>query len=319
MERRGRLRAICVAARRLAGMMRAMKKDSAAVLFAVSSSILGGTAFVASRYAVAESDPVTVAFLRAVGAAGAFAICAWALPGRRSGAIARADLLPILLLGVLMFAVFGWLFATGTRFIPAARAALILSMMPVIALVLAALTGMERLSGRKIAACLLAAGGVAVALGDRAAGGPEAWKGDLVMLLGACIGASHTVISARYLRRYKPMKLTAVQYLAGLAALGAVLVVRGDFSGFGNFSPAGWFAIFWMALPAGFFAYFLWFYALTRIPASNVTICVTLNPVAAAGAGALLLGETVDWRLGAGLACIAAAIALATWRKAQAP
>jgi drug/metabolite transporter (DMT)-like permease len=299
-------------------MMRAMKNDSVALLVAISSSILGGTAFVASRYAVAESDPMTVAFLRAVGAGAAFAFCAWGLPGRRPARFARADLLPIFLLGVLMFAVFGWLFATGTRYIPAARAALILSLMPVIALALAAVTGMERLSATKIAACVLAAFGVAVALGDRAAGGPEAWKGDLVMLLGACIGASHTVISARYLRRYKPMPLTAVQYLAGLAALGAALLVRGDFSGFGNFSPAGWFAIFWMALPAGFLAYFLWFYALTRIPASRVTLCVTLNPIAAAACGALILGEAVDWRLGAGLACIAGAILLAGRRKPNA-
>ncbi len=298
--------------------MRAMKNDSIALLIAVSSSILGGTAFVASRYAVAESDPVTVAFLRAAGAGTAFAICAWGLPGRRPARFARGDLLPIFLLGVLMFAVFGWLFATGTRYIPAARAALILSLMPIIALALAAATGMERLNATKVAACVLAAFGVAVALGDRAAGGPEAWKGDLVMLLGAFIGAAHTVVSARYLRRYKPMPLTALQYLSGLAALSAVLLVRGDFSGFGEFSPSAWFAIFWMALPAGFLAYFLWFYALTRIPASRVTLCVTLNPIAAAACGALVLDETVDWRLGAGLACIAGAIAIASRRKPEA-
>jgi drug/metabolite transporter (DMT)-like permease len=295
-----------------------MNKVHGAVLIAVIGTILGGTAFVASRFAVGESEPMTVAFLRALGASIAFAICAWGVPGRRSGGVARVDMLPIFLLGVMMFAVFGWLFATGMRYIPAARAALILSLMPVIALTIAAAMGLEKLSWAKVVACILAAGGVAVALGDRAAGGPEAWKGDLVMLIGAFIGAGHTILSARYLRRYKPMPLTALQCLAGLSALGVALLVRGDFSGFGNFSAAGWFAMFWLTIPAGFFAYYFWFLALTRIPASSVTLCVTLNPIAAAACGAVLLDEVVDWRLGVGLALIAAAIALATSRKSPA-
>ncbi len=295
-----------------------MSKEQVAVLLAAVAAILGGTAFVASRYAVAESEPMTVAFLRALGAGVGLAIIAWGVPGRRAGWIARRDILPIILLGTLMFAGFGWLFATGTSYIPAARAALILSLMPVLALALAAAMGQEKLSVNKVAACVLAALGVAVALGDRAGGGPEAWKGDLVMLFAAMVGATHTVLSARYVRRYKPMSLTAMQCLAGAAALGAALVARGDFSGFGNFSASGWFAMFWLTFPAGLVGYYLWFFALTRISASNVTLFVTLNPIAAAAVGALVLGEAVDWRLGAGFACIAVAIALASRRKPDA-
>jgi drug/metabolite transporter (DMT)-like permease len=164
------------------------------LLVAAFSTVLGGTSFVASRYAVTEGDPAEIAFLRyGLAAILFFAAARWT--GGRWPKIARADLAPNLALGVAMFGGFTWLFTAATQYIPAARAALIVAAMPVIALAFAWALGRERATWTKAAACALAAIGVAVALGDKATGGPEAWKGDAYMILAALVGGAHTVVS----------------------------------------------------------------------------------------------------------------------------
>jgi drug/metabolite transporter (DMT)-like permease len=278
------------------------------LLLAAFSTVLGGTSFVASRYAVTEGDPAEIAFLRyGFAAVLFFAAARWT--GGRWPKIARADMAPNLALGIAMFGGFTWLFTAATQYIPAARAALIVSAMPVIALAFAWALGRERATWTKAAACALAAAGVAVALGDKATGGPEAWKGDAYMILAALIGGAHTVLSSIYVRRYTPLPLIAVQSIAGVAALAAVLAAQGG--GALAYSPVGWTAIAWLAVPGGFLSFYFWFKALERIPASRVALCVALNPLSAALGGALVLGETVGPALLAGLVFVAAAIALA--------
>ncbi|MFN8759507.1 MAG: DMT family transporter [Tagaea sp.] len=280
------------------------------ILVAALASVLGGTSFVASRYVVAEGDPAAIAFLRYAVAGALFALGAYLSTGRRP-AVSRADLAPTLALGVMMFAGFGWLFTAATQYIPAARAALIVAAMPVTALLLALALGRERATWTKAIACALAIGGVAVALGDKATGGPDAWRGDLFMILAAIVGGAHTVLSADYVRRYAPQPLIAIQCLAGASALALVLIVSGDHAGPWGYTPGGWAALFWLAVPGGYLSFYLWFRALERIPASRVALCVTLNPLAAALGGALILDETVGVRLLLGFAFVAGAIALA--------
>jgi hypothetical protein len=66
--------------------------------------------------------------------------------GARPWRIQRSDLLGLGLLGVGQFALFGWLFTAGYAYIPAARGALILSAMPLLTLLIAAVAGREPLT-----------------------------------------------------------------------------------------------------------------------------------------------------------------------------
>lgn len=281
------------------------------LLLAAFSTVLGGTSFVASRYAVTEGDPTEVAFLRYGFAAILFFAAVHGANGRWPK-IARGDLAPNLVLGAAMFGGFTWLFTAATQYIPAARAALIVAAMPVTALAFAWALGRERATWPKAIACALAAAGVAVALGDKATGGPDAWKGDAFMVLAALVGGTHTVLSADYVRRYTPLPLIAIQALAGVAALAVALAAQGAGAFALAYSPSGWLAIAWLAIPGGFLSFYFWFKALERIPASRVALCVTLNPLSAALGGALVLGEAVGPLLLVGFVCVTAAIALAS-------
>jgi drug/metabolite transporter (DMT)-like permease len=285
------------------------------VLAACTATIWGGSAVVATRFLMAEIDPMALAFLRSVGWAAVIVVLAAAVLGARAWrGIAAADLGPILALGVVQYAGFSWLFTAALVYIPAPRGALLMSTFPIQTLILAALLGRERLTALKLAGAAAACAGVAFAFGDRAtADNPEFWKGDLLMLSAAFLGSVYNVFTGPYLRRYPGLAIMAVQLIAGTAVLGVCAAIGGDLSGIRGFSPAGWVALLWLVVAGGFIGVFLWVWALEHTSPSRIAMTVTLNPIAAAALGALLLDEPVTSRLGVGLAAIILGLALANW------
>lgn len=283
-----------------------------AVLAASASAMLGGSAMVATRFAVPESNPLSLTFLRFLGAA--VLMLAFTLPRTRI-AIAPRHWPPIVLLGVLQFALFSWFFTSSLQYIPAGRAALVLSTMPLITLTLAAVMRREALSLDKAAGALIALAGVGFALGDRVAvSGSDAVRGDLLMFGAAFTGAIYNVASGYYLRKYPATMLAAVMLAAGAAALLAAIAVSGDWSGLTGFSAGGWIAVIYLMTLAGAVTFFLWIWALEHTTPSRVVITVTLNPVSATVLGALILAEPVTWHLLVGLAGIVLGITMVNWR-----
>ncbi len=270
--------------------------------------MLGGTAVVATRMLVGVSDPTTVALLRCAGSALAIGFYVFVVRGQRFGA---RETLVFAALGILMFGVFNLLFSAGLSYVPAARGAVVMSTMPILALGMAAAAGRERITRAKLAGGLLAVAGVVVALGDRASAGEAAWRGDVLMALSAVVGAAHAVLSGIVLAKRPALHVLAVQVLAGTALLAVLLAARGELDHVVAFEGAQWVTVFWLTFVAGLFSYLLWFWALERAPASSVTITVTLNPLTAAVFGAIFLGEPVTLQLALGLAAVAAGIVLA--------
>src|ERR1041385_4561763 len=84
------------------------------ILAACLATIFGGSAVVATRFIIAESDPVALALLRCAGSAAVILILVFVVLGRRRmRAFATADWGPILGLGIAQYAGFGWAFAAG--------------------------------------------------------------------------------------------------------------------------------------------------------------------------------------------------------------
>ncbi|HEX6978514.1 MAG TPA: DMT family transporter [Alphaproteobacteria bacterium] len=281
----------------------------------VLATVLGGSAIVATRLAVGDGQPDPLAFsvLRYVGASAVMIAIAFATLGRRFRIIGPG-LVPIMGLGVLQFALFGWLFTASLRYVPSARGGLIFATMPILTLGMAVLLGRERLTAAKIVGAALACGGVAFALGEGAlATGPEVWKGDAMMFGAALAGSTYNVLSGIYLRNMAALGMVAIQLPVGAVVLLAVLVASGDLSGLVALSATEWGAAIYVATLGGAASFYLWIWALERIAPSRVAVTVTFNPVSAALLGAFVLGEPLTWRMLAGLAGIVAGIAIANW------
>jgi drug/metabolite transporter (DMT)-like permease len=266
---------------------------------------------VATRFVVDQTGPASLALLRyAIGVACLAPLVFATAPRVR---FARADLLPIALLGTVQFGVLIALLNYGLRFVPSARAALIFATFPLLTMLLAVALRHERLSAMRSLGVLATIAGVAVALGDKAlapgSGGGD-WIGELAVLGSALCGAVCSVLYRPYVARYPALPMSAFAMLASVVFLAVLAVPEGFFDALPRFTPAGWAAVLFIGVGSGA-GYYLWLWALRHASATEVTAFLSLSPFTAACLGAWLLGETLSASAAVGVVLVAAGLYLA--------
>ena len=277
-----------------------------------------GAAIVASRFAVAEVPPLTLAMLRyAIGFCCLLPFAWGALTGGKSGPapVARSralDLLAMAALGIGQFGVLIALLNFGLQHIGAAQAALIFSLFPLLTLLLSAALGRERVTQSLVLGVLISIAGVALALAPKL-GAPLAghWQGELAVAAAACTGALCSVLYRPYLQRYPTVPVSAFAMLASVLFL-ALLALGEHWPGrVGSFSAQAWAAVAFIGVSSGI-GYFWWLYALKHESPTRVTVFLALNPVTAALLGWALLGEALHPAALGALILIAGGLWLAT-------
>ena len=174
-----------------------------AVLLAIVSSCLGGTAAAITRYLSGDADPLTLAILRwGIGVVCVLPI-ALALRARWPRG---TDILAVAGLGLCFYGVFFILYNLAISYTTAARASLALSTLPLQTMLVGGLLGVEPLTVRKSAGVGLAVVGVFAALASGLnAAPPGAWRGELIMtaavlcrgLLQCLVAALHRAVRRR--------------------------------------------------------------------------------------------------------------------------
>ena len=279
-----------------------------------------GAAIVASRFAVAEVPPLTLAMLRyAIGFAcllpfgwrglAALVTGAAASPAARTR---RLDLLAMAALGIGQFGVLIALLNFGLQYVGAAQAALIFSLFPLLTLLLAAALGRERVTPQLAAGVLVSIAGVALSLWPKLGlPQPGHWWGELAVAAAAGTGALCSVLYRPYLRCYPTVPVSAFAMLASVVLL-ALLALGEDWTAHvGTFSGRAWAAIGFIGVSSGV-GYFCWLYALKHESPTRVTVFLALNPVTAALLGWALLGEALPPSALGALALIGAGLWRAT-------
>jgi drug/metabolite transporter (DMT)-like permease len=283
-----------------------LTRNTLALLAAAATGVQVGAAITATRYVAADISPASLAFLRyAIGVACLVPAVAMA-PRTR---FARADILPIAALGVGQFGILIALLNYGLKTVPAGRGALIFASFPLLTLIVAALLGHERVTTRKLAGILATICGVALALGDTVFGAGSLF-GELTILASAATGALCSVLYRPYLRRYPTLPVSAFAMAAAAVALFVPAVLGDLFIAPPRLSFGAWAAIVFIGLSSGSF-YVLWLWALKTIPATRVTVFLSLSPVTAAVLGVTLLGEPVTAAMIGGVICVAAGLWIA--------
>jgi len=287
---------------------------------AAATGVQVGAAIVASRFAVAEVPPLTLAMLRY--AVGFCCLLPFAWRGLRQSAPAApaptvtrsraGDLLAMAALGIGQFGILIALLNFGLQHVGAAQAALIFSLFPLLTLALAAALGRERATWRLVLGVLLSIAGVALALAPKL-GAPQAmhWWGELAVAGAAATGAWCSVLYRPYLRRYPTVPVSAFAMLASVLFLAVLAASEQWPQRLATISAPAWAAVLFIGVSSGI-GYFWWLYALKHESPTRVTVFLALNPVTAALLGWALLGERLHPAALAALALIAVALWLAT-------
>lgn len=281
-----------------------------AALSACLSTALGGSAFVAMRFLVTETEPVTVAFLRNVIAAIILTTIALVIVRRWPS---PRELLVMGFMGAIFFGGLQFIFANALTYTTSSRGALAYMTSPFLTLLIAAAFRIERPTRQKFVGIVLATLAVVVALGQGAGAPPDAWIGDGLILVGALITAVYGVWSNRWLRRHPPLVAVVSGVIPGSAFL-YVVALSTDAPAFTpELSRAGWMAIAFLGIGAAAISYTLWVWALRHTTPTLVAVALPVNPLMALIWGALLLDEQITFAILAGFVLVIAGVAVANW------
>jgi drug/metabolite transporter (DMT)-like permease len=156
-------------------------------------------------------------------------------------------------------------------------------------------------------------GGVALALMTGLSDAPAGvWRGDLLMIGAATCMALYNIWSKPYIQRSGTVPFTALGMTAGAACLLFIAWTSGGLAAVRRFGAPEWSAIAYLGILGSAATFYLWSLALERTTPTRVAISVTVNPIAAAIFGKLLLSEPIGWNLVVGLAAVMAGIGIAT-------
>ncbi|HEY8021684.1 MAG TPA: DMT family transporter [Thermoanaerobaculia bacterium] len=277
-----------------------------AVLVAVQ--VCFGIFHVVGKAVLAEMAPLALAGIRALVAAPLLMALAWridrVLPRRR-------DLPMLALLGALGVLANQVLFIEGLKRTTATNAAIIMVAIPVFAVAVGALLGIERLGMGRLAGVALSIAGALILLDPtRLTLGSDATLGNALILTNAFCYAAFLVLQRPILRRLPWRTVIAWAFLFGGG--GVLLFAWPDLAALpgAHLSRATWWGVAYIVLFPTAFAYAASTWAVRRSSPSLVAAYGTLQPLVTASLAAIFLGERFGWPQGIGFALIVAGL----WR-----
>jgi len=285
-------------------------------LFLIAAMALVGSNVGLGKSIIAEVPVLLFALLRFLIAI--VCLSPWYRPARMRQ-VSRGEWLNLFLMAFFGTFMFTLLMLGGVRLTSAMAAGVITSTIPATVAILSWLWLRERLSRRTVMSVLLAVAGIAVLNISRSGGdqGDAANGGALIgnlMILGAVVCESiYVILSRRLSQTLAAIEICAYTHLIGgalMLPLGLVPLLTFDF---GSVGGTTWTMLFWYALSASVFSFWLWMKGIRHVPAQLAGVFTSVLPVAAAVYGIVVLGERPGWAHGVALACVLAGIVLASW------
>lgn len=279
--------------------------DTAAAAIMVWLTFSWGLNYVAAKVSYTGYNPVFVSIARSV--LGGLCVFAWCR--LRGIKLFEAD--GTLGAGIVVGVLFGVEFLclyVGLEYTTVARNTLLVNTMPFWVLIGGHFLLGEHINARKLAGLILAFCGLAAVFSDGiVAGSDTTLTGDLLSLgSGILWAATSIVIKRSKLVETSAEKLLLYQ-LAGAAIVGALVM---PFAGppIRAVAALPTLALLFQSFYVVAFTYVLWFWLLTRYPASGLSSFAFLSPVFGVLCGAVLLGEPPTIRIFLALGLIAAGL-----------
>ncbi len=130
----------------------------------------------------------------------------------------------------------------------------------------------------------------------------------------ACYGISMVTIR-RYLRKMDPFVIAGGSLTFGAIAIAAVSLVAASLPARADLTAEGVIAVLILALVNTGVAYFIYYYLIAQWGATQTSLVTYALPPLGLTLGAILLDETVDWRIALGAALILGGILVVNLHK----
>jgi drug/metabolite transporter (DMT)-like permease len=270
--------------------------------------LVWGSTYLAIRYAVETIPPLVAAGSRHTVAGGV--LLAWACA--RGYRPRREHWIAGIVLGALFFFVGHGTLHWAEQHVASGLAALLIATEPMFILVLAWLSGQQRIS--RISALGLAFGvvGVAILTGAEVSAKNASLIGLLAVLLGSVSWSAGVVISPKLKLPTDALARTAVPLVCGAVMLLATAGITGEFHGlhWSAISLKSIFGLGYLIVFGSIVAFTAYTWLLQRVPPAVVATHTYANPVVAVLLGWLLASEPLTARVAIASVAILGAIML---------
>ncbi|REG31736.1 threonine/homoserine efflux transporter RhtA [Archangium gephyra] len=265
--------------------------------------------YLAGKRAMEELPPVTVVLWRFLLCAFVFCLLLLFTPGPKLPP--RSAWRHVLMLGLLAGPINQMLFFYGLSQSTAAHAALLYALTPLGVYLVSLARGHELPSLRATLGILTALAGVVVLLlGRGLASARGSLVGDLLILAAVSAWVVYTTEGKPFAAAHGPVRSTAWSMIAAAVLLLPVtpfaLAPGRTFSA--SLPALG--SIAYLAVLTSVVAYLIWYWALSKVPASRVAVFSNLQPATTALAAWVLLGESLHWGLALGGGLVIAGVRL---------
>jgi probable blue pigment (indigoidine) exporter len=227
----------------------------------------------------------------------------------------RREWFAVSVVGVFVFAVYHGALYLGERHVSGAVAAIVVSLAPVLTAGFASkLYRNASIDGTQAAGLLAGIAGVAIVANPGGGSGVHL-GGLLLVFLATASFALGGVLTGKLPGGGLPVEtLEAWAMLVGSLVLWAGAAARGEAIGSVTWTPTALASLAYLAVVAGAGGYLLYFLLLDEVGATEINLVSYLEPVGAAGAAWLLLGDVVAPTALAGFAVIFVGFALVKHR-----
>lgn len=293
----------------------------------IAVSIIYGLFYVAIKLVTQEIDPLDVFCLRVMGATPILIIAERIFV--RSRITRWQDWLAITGLGLLGVTLVQSTVIVGIKYTSVFHTGMITGLAPLFTLIfslwlnrdLAARDPQERITPQRWLGVFVAFGGLALLLTSKThldphlastAHNQSTLGGDAIILFNIIIWALFLLLSKRLMQRFHPFTLTAYSFGTSTLVTLPYLIwaLEGNWPG-AALSATGWQWIAFIVLVSTALSYALYFYGLSKLPASITALYVYLQPIMTTIFGVIILHEVVTPMMGVYAAIILLGVAIA--------
>jgi len=265
-----------------------------------------GVNFAFVKFALTDFLPLSFTIVRFLVAALFLAAVMFAT--KEPFAIERRDVRALVKLGFIGITLYNIFFMYGIKYTTASHSALFISLSPLFAVLLQAITGKERLTPTIALGLLLASTGVYLVISGRHDGfsfTAAGLTGDILTLCASVLWALYTLQARPLLEKYSAVTITAYCMAAGTVLLlpfGLHELLKQSWTAV---SPQSWAAFSFSAFVSAGIAFSLWYQGVRRIGVTRPIAYHYLVPFAAVLFAVLFLGEHITLvQLAGGIAII---------------
>lgn len=252
-------------------------------------------AFIAGKSSVASFGPWSLTFYRFGVAALVMAPVLW-LTQKTHLKLNRTQVKQVIILGLVGMVGYHVLFFEALKFTEASTASMIAATNPVVTAMILAISGIEKLSLKKLLYLLLALTGVLLTISNWQLGdllNISAQKGELLMVLAVSCWAVYSVLVKKYIAGFKPVIMSFYAFLSCALITFPFAVWEGLFEASLKAPQSAWLSIGYMAIFASVLGYWIQQSSIQRIGPAKTNIFINLVPVFSMTMAWLFLGEAI--------------------------